>query len=82
MPIQETNHRRKKRRQSDKESTEQNKAYATIAKAAIEQSAPQQTRPPLAITLTNNTHLKIAALVLQTYIASLQNPKQYEILVL
>ena len=36
----------KNRKQSDREVTEKNKTYAEIAKAAINQTTTQQTRPP------------------------------------
>ena len=54
-----------------------NKTYSEIAKAAINQTTTQQTRPPPSITLTNKTHLKMTALILEAHFASLHDPKEY-----
>ena len=63
--------------QKDKQMTEQNKTFAEIAKAAIEQTVPQQNTIIPKITLSKKTHLKIVALILEARIASLHDPRQY-----
>ena len=57
--------------------TEQNKTFAEIAKAAIEQTVPQQNTIIPKITLSKKTHLKMVALILESRIASLHDPRQY-----
>ena len=67
----------KNRHQKDKEMTEQNTTFAEIAKAAIKQTVPQQNTITPKITLSNKTHLKMVALILEAHIASLHDPPQY-----
>ena len=61
---------------SDKQTTEQNKTYAAIAKAAIKQTDPQP-KQTTNITLTSKTHIKLTALILEAHTAALHNPGQY-----
>ena len=57
--------------------TEQNKTFAEIAKAAIKHTVPQQNTITPKITLSNKTHQKMVALILEAHIASLHDPRQY-----
>ena len=63
----------KNRQQKDKQLTEQNKTFAEIAKAAINQTVPQQNTITPKITLTNKTHIKIVALIQEALIYSLHD---------
>ncbi|KAF2346642.1 hypothetical protein FHG87_022603 [Trinorchestia longiramus] len=63
----------KNENQKKQETEKNNRTYLDIAKTAIQQT----NQPTPALTLTNNTHIKLAALVIEAHIASLAKTESY-----
>ncbi|KAF2349395.1 hypothetical protein FHG87_019847, partial [Trinorchestia longiramus] len=63
----------KNENQKIQETEKNNRTYLDIAKTAIQQT----NQPTPALTLTNNTHIKLAALVIEAHIASLAKTESY-----
>ncbi|KAF2348924.1 hypothetical protein FHG87_020316 [Trinorchestia longiramus] len=73
IPPEETGYTPKKRKSKNHETEENNCTYVDIAKTAIQQT----NQPTPALTPSNNTRIKLAALVIEAHIASLAKTESY-----
>ena len=62
---------------TQQKTAQQNQTYATIAKQAVTETLQTTTTQPPTINITNKTHLKLTALILEAHIASLTDGQNY-----